>query len=138
MFNVRRAGEAVILHKDAAWKTAWNHFKEGNPLAQSIFRIQRSYSDSDHPMVQWARSITDRVQDTFAGWFSENETALTVKKLQETVEPNFSIEKFMRFAREYVIPEVLDAYLSTDLETLRVWCSEAVTAFAYTTKQLTN
>ena len=36
------------------------------------------------------------------------------------------MEAFERELREYIVPEVVDAYLSADNEALKSWCSEAV------------
>lgn len=41
-------------------------------------------------------------------------------------DPTFHIEKFIKFATEQIVPEILDAFLAGDLSTLRVWCSEAM------------
>lgn len=46
-----------------------------------------------------------------------------MRELKER-DPSFSMEKFMKTAREYIIPEILDAFLTADLPTLRIWCSE--------------
>lgn len=32
----------------------------------------------------------------------------------------------MEDARKYIIPELMEAYLKGDVETLKLWCSEAV------------
>ena len=45
----------------------------------------------------------------------------------KTLDPGFSMEAFERELREYIVPEVVDAYLSADNEALKAWCSEAVT-----------
>jgi import inner membrane translocase subunit TIM44 len=119
------AGESVILHKDSAWKESWNKFKDGNPVMQSVFRMGQAYNESDHPVFRMTRAVTDRFQDTFGSWFEESENAKTIRIIRQTVEPNFNIEAFMKHAREYIVPEVLDAYLNGDAETLRLWCSEA-------------
>ena len=42
------------------------------------------------------------------------------------LDPSFSMEAFERELREYIVPEVVDAYLSADNEALKSWCSEAV------------
>ncbi|KAJ1502328.1 protein translocase subunit [Coelomomyces lativittatus] len=44
-----------------------------------------------------------------------------IKKL----DPNFNLETFLKEAREFMLPEILDAWLKGDQETLSVWCSEA-------------
>jgi import inner membrane translocase subunit TIM44 len=71
-------------------------------------------------LVSTARSISDRV----AGFFAENETAQVIKKFR-TMDPTFQIEPFLREMREYILPEVLDAYVKGDVETLKLWLSDA-------------
>ena len=46
-----------------------------------------------------------------------------MRELKER-DPNFNIENFTKTAREYIIPEILDAFLMADIPTLRLWCSE--------------
>ena len=67
------------------------------------------------------RSVTS----TVAAWFDENETARVLRSMK-TLDPGFSMEAFERELREYIVPEVVDAYLSADNEALKSWCSEAV------------
>ena len=78
------------------------------------------YQESDNPLISTARSITDRV----AGFFAENETAQVIKKIR-SMDPGFQVEAFLRELREYMLPEVLDAYVKGDVETLKLWLSEA-------------
>ena len=87
---------------------------------QSLFGLGQKYSESENPLISTARSITDRV----AGFFAENETALVIKKFRE-MDPSFQVEPFLREMREYILPEVLDAYVKGDVETLKLWLSTA-------------
>jgi import inner membrane translocase subunit TIM44 len=87
---------------------------------QSLFKMRNTYEESDNPLISTARSITDR----FAGFFAENETAMVIKKFRE-MDPTFQIEPFLRDMREYILPEVLDAYVKGDIETLKLWLSAA-------------
>ena len=87
---------------------------------QSIFAMRSTYEESENPLISTARSITDRV----AGFFAENETAQVIKKFRE-MDPNFQIEPFLRDMREYILPEVLDAYVKGDVEVLKQWLSAA-------------
>jgi import inner membrane translocase subunit TIM44 len=87
---------------------------------QSLFNLKTSYAESENPLISTARSISDRV----AGFFAENETARVVKKFRE-MDPSFQSEPFLREMREYILPEVLDAYVKGDLETLKLWLSAA-------------
>lgn len=114
------AGTHVTLHKDAAWKESWRNFRDSNPMMQKLFSAREVYEESENPLISTARSITDRV----AGFFAENETAMVVKKFRE-IDPNFQMEEFQRELREYMLPEVLDAYVKGDIETLKLWLSDA-------------
>jgi import inner membrane translocase subunit TIM44 len=87
---------------------------------QSIFKMRNTYEESENPLISTARSISDRV----AGFFAENETAMVIKKFRE-MDPNFQIEPFLRDMREYILPELLDAYVKGDVETLKLWLSAA-------------
>ncbi|KAJ5151928.1 hypothetical protein N7492_010223 [Penicillium capsulatum] len=114
------AGTHVTLHKDAAWKESWRNFRDSNPMMQKLFSAREVYEESENPLITTARSITDRV----AGFFAENETAMVIKKFRE-IDPNFQMEDFLRELREYMLPEVLDAYVKGDIETLKLWLSDA-------------
>lgn len=87
---------------------------------QSIFSMKSVYNESENPLISTARSISDKV----AGFFAENETAMVIKKFRE-MDPGFQMEPFLREMREYILPEVLDAYVKGDTETLRLWLSAA-------------
>ncbi|KAJ5811715.1 protein translocase subunit [Penicillium riverlandense] len=114
------AGTNVTLHKDAAWKESWRDFRDSNPVMQRLFSMKEVYNESENPLISTARSISDRV----AGFFAENETAMVIKKFRE-IDPNFQMEEFIREMREYMLPEVLDAYVKGDVETLKLWLSDA-------------
>ncbi|KAF1984729.1 Tim44-domain-containing protein [Aulographum hederae CBS 113979] len=114
------AGTNVTLHKDAAWKESWRDFRDSSRVMQSLFSLRSSYKESENPLISTARSISDRV----AGFFAENETAMVIKKFRE-MDPTFQLEPFLQEMREYILPEVLDAYVKGDVETLKLWLSAA-------------
>ncbi|KAI8630601.1 TIM44 subunit of mitochondria import inner membrane translocase [Xylariaceae sp. FL1651] len=114
------AGTNVTLHKDAAWKEAWRDFRDQNKFVQGVFNMKNVYQESENPLISTARSITDKV----AGFFAENETAMVIKKIR-AMDPNFQLEPFQQELREYILPEVLDAYVKGDTETLKLWLSAA-------------
>ncbi|KAI9849528.1 MAG: protein translocase subunit [Sclerophora amabilis] len=114
------AGTNVTVHKDAAWKESWRDFRDSSRVMQSLFTIKTTYNESENPLISTARSISDRV----AGFFAENETAMVIKKFRE-MDPSFQVEPFLREMREYILPEVLDAYVKGDTETLKLWLSAA-------------
>ena len=100
---------------------------------QSLFTLKSNYHESDNPFISTARSITDRV----AGFFAENETATVIKAFR-AMDPTFQVEPFLREMREYILPEVLDAYVRGDAETLKLWLSAAqYQVYAALTQQYT-
>ncbi|OQD77489.1 hypothetical protein PENDEC_c002G01084 [Penicillium decumbens] len=128
------AGTNVTLHKDAAWKESWRNFKDSNPMMQKLFGFREVYEESENPLISTARSISDRI----TGFFAETETATVIKKFRET-DPNFHMEDFLRDLREYMLPEVLDAYVKGDIETLKLWLSDAqFSVYAALAKQYTT
>ncbi|KAF2461087.1 hypothetical protein BDY21DRAFT_258998, partial [Lineolata rhizophorae] len=114
------AGTNITLHKDAKWKEQWRDFRDSSRVMQSIFNLKSTYNESENPLISTARSISDRV----AGFFAENETAMVIKKFRE-MDPNFQLEPFLQEMREYILPEVLDAYVKGDVEVLKLWLSAA-------------
>ncbi|KAI8088773.1 uncharacterized protein BX664DRAFT_331336 [Halteromyces radiatus] len=118
------AGANMVLHKDSKWKESWNKFKEDSPIMQGIFRARKSYEDSDNVFVSYTRAFTDRVSDAFGSIFEESDQAQAIRAFQ-TIDPTFNMDKFMKEARGFIVPELMEAYLKGDVETLKIWCSEA-------------
>jgi import inner membrane translocase subunit TIM44 len=114
------AGTNVTLHKDAKYKEVWREWKDNSKLAQGFFSMKTVYNESDNAIIQTARSISDRI----TGFFAENETAMVIKKFRE-MDPNFQMEPFLTEMREYILPEVLDAYVKGDIAVLKEWLSAA-------------
>lgn len=114
------AGTNVTLHKDAKYKEVWREWKDNSKLAQGFFNMKVVYRESDNPLIETARSISDRI----TGFFAENETAMVIKKFRE-IDPNFQMESFLTEMREYILPEVLDAYVKGDVAVLKEWLSAA-------------
>ncbi|KAF9939477.1 protein translocase subunit [Mortierella antarctica] len=118
------AGESMVLHKDSAWKETWSKFKDTNPVMQSVFNMKKNYEDSENVFVAWARVVTDKISDVWVSMLDETENAKTIRALQ-MIDPRFKMDVFMKEAREFIIPEIMDAVLNADSETLHEWCSEA-------------
>ncbi|KAG0045154.1 protein translocase subunit [Gryganskiella cystojenkinii] len=118
------AGESMVLHKDSAWKETWTKFKDTNPVVQGVFNMKKNYEDSDNVFVAWARVVTDKISDAWVSLMDETENAKTIRALQ-MIDPSFKMDVFMKDCREFIIPEIMDAVLNADSETLNEWCSEA-------------
>ncbi|KAJ2162506.1 protein translocase subunit [Coemansia sp. RSA 552] len=119
------AGEGVVLHKDSKWKESWDNFKANNSMMQGIFQARKNYNESENPVIEATRSVTDKVRGVLGFFFNETESASALRQIRDTIDPGFSLDAFVRECREFIIPEILDAYLHSDAKTLKVWCSEA-------------
>lgn len=115
-----RAGEALVLSKNQESTTSRLAFITESP---TYLKWKEAYEESESPAVETLRSITS----TIGGWFDENETAKVIRTIRE-MDPEFSMDTFTRELREYIVPEVVDAYLSADRDSLKQWCGEAVSA----------
>ncbi|KAF8141604.1 hypothetical protein EV363DRAFT_1308563 [Boletus edulis] len=114
------AGQALVFVKPSASQEAWENFKSTNPVMQRISTLHSAYQESESPFVTPIRAVTS----TIGSWFDENEVA-QVTRMMKGLDPHFSRELFEKELREYIVPEVVDAYLSADREALVRWCSEA-------------
>ncbi|CEG84502.1 hypothetical protein RMATCC62417_18297 [Rhizopus microsporus] len=114
----------MVLHKDSKWKESWSKFKEESPIMQGIFRARKNYEESDNLFISYTRAFTDRVSDAFGSIFEESDQAQAIRAFQ-MIDPTFNMDKFMVDARTYIVPELMEAYLKGDVDTLKLWCSEA-------------
>ncbi len=114
------AGEALVLKEEPAYKQAWSNFRGSNPVFRKLSDWRMAYDESENPVVERLRGITE----TIGGWFEENETVQVVRAFR-SMEPTFTMEKFQRELREYVVPEFIDAYHGAQRHILRQWCGEA-------------
>lgn len=114
------AGEALVLSANQEPTSSKLAFITESPTYQ---KLREQYYESENPAVESFRSMAS----TVAGWFGENETARVIRTIRE-MDPDFNMDSFTRELREYIVPEVVDAYLSADREALKQWCSEAVSS----------
>ncbi|BGP17789.1 hypothetical protein JCM10213_001709 [Rhodosporidiobolus nylandii] len=112
------AGQAVTLHATANKEAAPSRLPK--PIADKLAELSHSYQESDNPFVVMSRTVTN----TVGRWFDETETAKVAKWVKE-MDPSFTQESFLRELREYIVPELVDAYVNADQPTLKQWCSEA-------------
>ncbi|KAH7890770.1 hypothetical protein F5I97DRAFT_79670 [Phlebopus sp. FC_14] len=124
------AGQALVSVKPSARQEAWENFKTTNPLMQRLSSLHIAYQESESPFISPIRTITS----TIGSWFDENEVA-QVTRMMKALDPTFSRETFERELREYIVPEVVDAYLSADREALTRWCSEATYSVLWATME---
>ena len=56
---------------------------------------------------------------------SETETAKVIRAFK-TVQPDFDQHFFLKEVANYIIADLLEAYLSADVQTLKEWATEGV------------
>jgi import inner membrane translocase subunit TIM44 len=113
----------VVLHKTSRLSKLWSDFKDDNAVFKRIHNIKQRYDESNNMFVFFMREFTGSITDRFSSLFAETETAKAMKEIALR-DPSFNLEAFMKDAHEVIIPEILDALVTADLPTLRIWCSE--------------
>lgn len=116
----------MVLHKDSPRQERWNRIKETNPVFRKLSDLKEKYDESENPVIASLRSVTQ----TVGSWFDETENA-QVQKMMKNIDSTFNMEHFERELREYIVPEVIDAYLTADQEALKAWCGEAVSCLYF-------
>lgn len=87
----------------------------------SLNSMGETYRESDNAFISFSRGVTGGFRRFFV---DENETARVVRWMK-TLDPDFQMESFLKELREYIVPEIVDAFVSADVKTLKQWCSEA-------------
>lgn len=114
------AGQAVVAHATAKPTRDWHGEFEQSALGKKLQDLKIMYEESENGFISSIRSVTDKI-----GSFFEETEAAKVVRLFKQMDPYFNQEEFMREFRGYMLPEVLDAYVKGDGETLKMWLSEA-------------
>ena len=82
--------------------------------------LQERWEESENGLIALIRTIVEKV----TGFFSETEQAKVVKQLK-LMDPSFRLTDFQRTLTNYIVPEVVDAYIKNDAKVLKEWLSEA-------------
>ncbi|EUB62109.1 Mitochondrial import inner membrane translocase subunit TIM44 [Echinococcus granulosus] len=114
----------VVLHKDSKWVAAWENFKDTNQYVQKFFDLKARYEESDHFLARSLRFVTDKITELVGSRGSENDLQKALEEITK-IDPNFTTEKFIRYCRVEVIPNVLESIIHGHLDVLKDWCYEA-------------
>ncbi|KAM3173520.1 hypothetical protein ACTXT7_012337 [Hymenolepis weldensis] len=114
----------IVLHKDSKWIDAWENFKDNNQYVQKFFDLKTKYEESDHLLVRSLRFISNKITDLVGSKSSENELQTVLEEITK-IDPSFTTEKFVRYCRLEVIPNVLESIVHGHLDVLKDWCYEA-------------
>ena len=118
------AGGALISTdqkpRGASLSERWEDFKVRSPIGRGLVLLKEKWDDSENAMIALVRTVIEKV----TGFFAETEQAKVVKNLRQ-IDPSFKITEFTQTLTNYIVPELLDAYIKNDSSVLRHWFSEA-------------
>ncbi|QLQ80534.1 hypothetical protein HG537_0D05350 [Torulaspora globosa] len=96
-------------------------FREKTLIGRALHRIKsKLWDESGNPLIVFLRKIFGKI----GGFFAETEAARVLGQFK-IMDSTFSNESFTKHLREYIIPEILEAYVKGDEKVLKKWLSEA-------------
>lgn len=124
VFEPNEEALGVVLHKDSKWYQQWKDFRDNNVVFNRFFEMKMKYDESDNTFIRASRALTDKVTDLLGGLFSKTEMSEVLTEILR-VDPAFDKERFLQQCESDIIPNVLEAMISGELDILRDWCYEA-------------
>ena len=82
--------------------------------------LKEKWDESENGLISLVRTIFEKI----TGFFAETEQAQVVKQFR-MMDPTFRVTDFTRTLTNYIVPELLDAYIKNDKDVLKTWLSEA-------------
>nr|XP_021401844.1 mitochondrial import inner membrane translocase subunit TIM44 [Lonchura striata domestica] len=115
VFEANEEAMGMVLHKDSKWYQQWKDFKDNNVVFNRFFEMKMKYDESDNAFIRASRAVTDRVTG-----------------LLGTGQPRCPCcccspdkDRFLKQCERDIIPNVLEALISGELDILKDWCYEA-------------
>ncbi|KAF2982069.1 hypothetical protein EK904_013534, partial [Melospiza melodia maxima] len=124
VFEANEEAMGMVLHKDSKWYQQWKDFKDNNVVFNRFFEMKMKYDESDNAFIRASRAVTDRVTDLIGGLFSKTEMSEVLTEILR-VDPSFDKDRFLKQCERDIIPNVLEALISGELDILKDWCYEA-------------
>uniref|UniRef100_A0A803V374 Mitochondrial import inner membrane translocase subunit TIM44 n=1 Tax=Ficedula albicollis TaxID=59894 RepID=A0A803V374_FICAL len=124
VFQANEEAMGMVLHKDSKWYQQWKDFKDNNVVFNRFFEMKMKYDESDNAFIRASRAVTDRVTDLIGGLFSKTEMSEVLTEILR-VDPSFDKDRFLKQCERDIIPNVLEALISGELDILKDWCYEA-------------
>lgn len=96
-------------------------FKEKTVVGRTMTQLKvKLWDDSENPFIMLLRKISGK----FHNFFAETESGRVFTQFK-LMDANFNSHSFTKHLREYVVPEILEAYIKGDEKVLKKWFSEA-------------
>ncbi|XP_057566150.1 mitochondrial import inner membrane translocase subunit TIM44 isoform X2 [Hippopotamus amphibius kiboko] len=124
VFEANEEALGVVLHKDSKWYQQWKDFRDNNVVFNRFFEMKMKYDESDNAFIRASRVLTDKVTDLLGGLFSKTEMSEVLTEILR-VDPAFDKDRFLQQCENDIIPNVLEAMISGELDILKDWCYEA-------------
>lgn len=121
--NEDAGGELVATEHKATGPTTsdkWENFKLKTPLGRGFVYLNERWEESENGLIALVRTVIEKI----TGFFSETEQAKVIKQFK-LMDPSFRITDFQKTLTNYIVPELLDAYIKNDDKVLKNWLSEA-------------
>ncbi|EHB04240.1 Mitochondrial import inner membrane translocase subunit TIM44 [Heterocephalus glaber] len=124
VFEPNEEALGVVLHKDSKWYQQWKDFRDSNVVFNRFFEMKMKYDESDNVLIRASRALTDKVTNVLGGLFSKTEMSEVLTEILR-VDPAFDKDRFLKQCESDIIPNVLEAMISGELDILKDWCYEA-------------
>ena len=83
------------------------------------------YEESDDDFIWESHILTDKITGLLGGLFSKMEMSEVLTEILR-VDPAINKDRFLQQCENDIIPNVLEAMISQELDILKDWCYEAV------------
>ncbi|GMM30138.1 protein translocase subunit [Martiniozyma asiatica (nom. inval.)] len=94
--------------------------KPDSSIGKAWLVLKEKWEENENPLIVLIRTIFSKI----GGLFAETEAARVVKQFKE-LDPNFTSIAFQKELREFIVPEIIEAYISSNDKVLKAWFSEA-------------
>lgn len=121
--NEEAGGELIateIKSSGPSTSEKWESFKQKSPIGKAIVILKEKWDESENGLISLIRTIIEKI----TGFFAETEQAKTIRQLKY-MDPSFKLTDFQKTLNDYIVPEVVDAYIKNDAKVLKEWFSEA-------------
>ncbi|KTW26861.1 protein translocase subunit TIM44 [Pneumocystis jirovecii RU7] len=122
----------IILYKESTWKEFYRKFRNNSKLFNRIYYWKHLYNHSENPIIRIIKGAITNIEAFSHRLFAENEAAKVVR-LFKNIDSSFRVESFLQELREYILPEVIEAYVKGDMEILKLWLNESSYQIWFTT-----
>lgn len=100
-------------------KKNWNNFLSNPFINRTKHNFKNRWDESENGLVNFFKFFSNKISDFFA----ETEQAKVIRMLK-IIDPSFTIFDFQRSLINYIIPDVLEAYIRNDEKVLKQWFGE--------------